>query len=187
MYVDPSGYFFLSALIAGLIIGTLVGSIIGGVSGYQAGKELGLSDWELIGATLLGFFIGAIAGGVISGIIGAGVGIIGEFIIPILSSLLTTSFSIPVINLFTGTIVSVKISGSTIVAGAALLMFSYSGKRPDKHSNNQSENKFIDYLQKKYKFSNWLREILHDEITGKGYTKDIIKEILEDLMSLYHK
>lgn len=187
MYVDPSGYFFLSALIAGLIIGTLVGSIIGGVSGYQAGKELGLSDWELIGATLLGFFIGAIAGGVIGGIIGAGVGIIGEFIIPILSSLLTTSFSIPVINLFTGTIVSVKISGSTIVAGAALLMFSYSGKRPDKHSNNQSENKFIDYLQKKYKFSNWLREILHDEITGKGYTKDIIKEILEDLMSLYHK
>ncbi len=187
MYYDPSGYFFFAALLMGIIAGALIGACIGGVSGYQAGKELGLSGWELFGATLLGLVTGAIAGGFAGGLIGAGIGIIGEFLAPLLGSLLSTTFSIPFINLFTGTIVSVEISGTAILAGGAILMFSVSRMGPGKHSNNQAENKFIDYLQKKYKFSDWLRELLHDEISGKGYTKEIIKEILEDLMKSYHK
>ena len=47
-----------------------------------------------------------------------------------------------------------------------------------------SEIKLIDYLQKKYNFSDDFRRRLHDKITKKGYDKKKIEEIIRKLLGL---
>lgn len=83
--------------------------------------------------------------------------------------------------------------GNTVSVGSTLakvsvgllglnILFSTQRMGPGRHSNNQAENKVIDYFQKKYKFNNDFRRHLHDEISGKGYSKKMIEEIIRDLL-----
>jgi len=55
---------------------------------------------------------------------------------------------------------------------------------PNCPRNNQSQNKEIDYLAKKYKIDKDTRKKLHNEITGQGFPKSIVEEILRDLLGL---
>ena len=70
MYTDPSGNFFLTALIAGAITGVVIGATVGGVVAYNDAKASGATGLELFGKT----FLGALGGGVIGAAAGAVVG-----------------------------------------------------------------------------------------------------------------
>ncbi len=74
MYTDPSGNFFLTALIVGAIAGAVIGATVGGVSAYNDAKASGATGGELIGKTVLGAVGGGVVGAVGGAIIGAGVG-----------------------------------------------------------------------------------------------------------------
>ena len=85
---------------------------------------------------------------------------------------------------------SVALASTYVVAAGATaalgmnLMFSWSGKGPKDKRPNFAQNKEIDYFQKKYGFDNKFRRFLHDEITGQGYTKEIIEQIIRDMLGL---
>jgi hypothetical protein len=80
--------------------------------------------------------------------------------------------------------VSVGQVATGLAALGGLVYFATERMGPGKHSNNQAQNKEIDYLQKKYGFDNAFRRALHDEITGQGYTKKIIEEIIKRWLGL---
>lgn len=55
-------------------------------------------------------------------------------------------------------------------------------KRQD--GNNQKANEFIEYLQKKYKFNDDIREKLHRQMSKIGFSKGIIVEILRKILGI---
>jgi RHS repeat-associated protein len=122
-YSDPSGGFVLTAMLIGLIAGAVIGATVGGVTFYQEAKSMGLSGWDLFGATALGVFGGAVVGGVI----GAGIGALVGIAIPAISAaasaigtFMGTSFTLGSFA-FAGEMVAVSVTGAQIVGATALL------------------------------------------------------------------
>ena len=72
MYTDPSGNFFLTALIVGAIAGAVIGATVGGVSAYNDAKASGATGGELIGKTVLGAVGGGVIGAAAGAVVGAG-------------------------------------------------------------------------------------------------------------------
>ena len=191
--VDYSGHDFWDIL---LHIGSALAVVGGVVLMFVPGAQI-------LGLGLIGFGIGSFIGGNISemngrsfaagwligGALGFGLGVGIGYFAPALGTFMQSSFTFGGLALAGGgtygliTLTGAQISG-LVLAGSGILYFSTQRMGPGRHSNNQSENQFIDYLQKKYKFSDKVRRQLHDEITGQGYTRKIIEEILKAILGL---
>lgn len=79
----------------------------------------------------------------------------------------------------------VLVGAGALTAGAlANVLFSVQRMGPGRHSNNQAENRYINYLQKKYNFSDKIREELHREISGRRLSNQEVEQILRDLLGL---
>ena len=72
---DPTGRFFVTAI----IIGAIIGGSIGGIVAYHAGVDSGLEGTDLFLATAEGVLKGAVIGGVAGGIGGAAGGLITTY------------------------------------------------------------------------------------------------------------
>ena len=185
MNIDPEGTFFLTALLIGALVGVAIG---GTVAGIKAAEE-GLEGWDIVGEVAKGALIGGATGAVGGagiGLIGAGAAAIGGGSMALIGGATLSGGAATVAA--TGAIVVG--AGATAAAGALSLgalnhyLFSVQRMGPNRHSNNQAEIKYIDYLQKKYKFSDKIRRLLHDEITSKRYNKQQVEEILKDILGL---
>lgn len=172
MYSDPDGHFFLLALIIGAIVGAVVGGTVAGVSAANNGAE----GWELVGAVATG----ALVGGAIGAAVGAGVGLAatGAAVLSGAGSAAVTAG----LSIVGG---GVLVGAGALTAGAlANVLFSVQRMGPGRHSNNQAENRYINYLQKKYNFSDKIREELHREISGRRLSNQEVEQILRDLLGL---
>ena len=76
------------------------------------------------------------------------------------------------------------LKGIGAVAAGLGILFAIQRMGPNRHSNNQAENKLIDYFEQKYKFDKDFRQRLHRKINRKGYNKKIIEEIIRELLGL---
>lgn len=59
MYLDPSGHFFISFLVASMIVGAVIGGTVSGYNAYQSGER----GWDLVfdiaGGEIMGSAVGA--------------------------------------------------------------------------------------------------------------------------------
>src|SRR5690554_6823952 len=59
MYLDPSGHFFISFLVASMIVGAVIGGTVSGYNAYQSGER----GWDLVfdiaGGAIMGSAVGA--------------------------------------------------------------------------------------------------------------------------------
>ncbi|MDR1697440.1 MAG: hypothetical protein LBR37_00780 [Erysipelotrichaceae bacterium] len=199
MYTDSSGCspeFWMHILSGLMIMGGIAlmfvpgGQILGlGLIGVGAGSFIGGNISEMNGES---FASGWLIGGLIGFALGVGLG----YALPYIGAFLgSTAFTIGVPSLTmtaAGTLAfattTVAVSWGTIsaaLAGVAIMAMSYGANRFQRtNGNNREANKFIDYLQKKYGFDDWLRERLHREISKRGFSKKIIMEILKELLGL---
>lgn len=91
------------------------------------------------------------------------------------------------------------VGGSAVAGGAAVgigvaagvgalvlgnILFEIERMGPGRKSSNQAQNKQIDYLQKKYNFDKKFRDRFHRKISGKGYDKKLIEQIVRILLGL---
>ena len=76
---DPSGEFFLTALIVGVVVGTVIGGTIGGIVAYNSAKESGATGSDLFSETAKGVGKGAVIGGVAGGLIGVTYGAVAAY------------------------------------------------------------------------------------------------------------
>ena len=194
MNVDPEGHAWWEWLVAAAVVvvcavaavatagaslvvsAALAGAAVGGgvsvaSQAVDVARNGGDFSW--------GKFAAGAATGAAIGMLGAGainVGLALANSLPQAGGLLATT---------AGTTVGGAIStiGKATVIGAGLF-FSWSGKGPKDKRNNQSQNKEIDYLAKKYKINKDTRKKLHSEITGQGFPKSVVEEILRDLLGL---
>ena len=73
MNVDPTGTFFLMALLIGLIAGAVIGGAVNGVIAYNNGAR----GWELVGQIALGAVVGGVIGAAAGAVVGVGGAIMG--------------------------------------------------------------------------------------------------------------
>lgn len=73
MNVDPTGTFFLMALLIGLIAGAVIGGVVNGVIAYNNGAR----GWELVGQIALGAVVGGVIGAAAGAVVGVGGAIMG--------------------------------------------------------------------------------------------------------------
>ena len=73
MNVDPTGTFFLMALLIGLIAGAVIGGAVNGVTAYNNGAR----GWELVGQIALGAVVGGVIGAAAGAVVGVGGAIMG--------------------------------------------------------------------------------------------------------------
>ena len=187
-YTDESGS---SLILIGLILGAIIGGTAGGVIVNKKAKESGAEGWELVGWTVLGVFGGALAGGALGAGAGALVGGAAAAGTAIGGSLATGSA-------FAGgaAVAGTAFAGAGVVIGAGVvagvgalalgtnILFDTERMGPGHKSNNKAQNKEIDYLQKKYGFDKKFRDRLHRKISGKGYDKKLIEQIIRILLGL---
>ena len=187
-YTDESGS---SLILIGLILGAIIGGTAGGVIVNKKAKESGAEGWELVGWTVLGVFGGALAGGALGAGAGALVGGAAAAGTAIGGSLATG-------GAFAGgaAVAGTAFAGAGVVIGAGVvagvgalalgtnILFDTERMGPGHKSNNKAQNKEIDYLQKKYGFDKKFRDRLHRKISGKGYDKKLIEQIIRILLGL---
>ena len=73
MNVDPTGTFFLTALLIGLIAGAIIGGTVNGVIAYNNGVR----GWDLVGQIALGAVVGGLIGAAAGAVIGVGGAMMG--------------------------------------------------------------------------------------------------------------
>jgi hypothetical protein len=126
--------------------------------------------------------LGVLAGVVVGGAIGAGIVALIGVAITGASALLSASYILGSYLTTSGAQAVVSVGGTQIAAATVLslgVMFAATRMGPGKNSNNQAQNKEIDYMQNKYGLSASERRTLHNEITGQGYTKKMIEELIK--------
>ena len=82
------------------------------------------------------------------------------------------------------TVTGAQILGAAGVLGATYMFAKNVEKMKEGLSSNKYQNQQIDRLQKKYKFNNKIREILHEIISGQGYNYHQIEEIIKTLLNI---
>ncbi len=113
MNVDPSGRFFLTALLIGLFVGAVVGATVAGLNSAAQGN----TGWGLVGDILLGGLIGgaigAVGGMAVAGLTAAA---------PAIAGFLGTSFTLGSITLGGGAAIAVTATGAQLLAGGAVVV-----------------------------------------------------------------
>lgn len=179
MYVDPSGYFLVTAIV---LTGIAIGATVGGTIAYNTAKENGAEGWELVGWTALGAVSGGAAGGFAS--YGA-LSLSASFTFTSLSfsgygtmALSKTTIAI------TGT--QIAIAGQLTVAAAGLMYFSKNANRFQRKDSrkNTVQNREFDRICNDYGLNKTQRGRLHNKITKKGYS---IEDIIGEIFNLFGK
>ena len=172
-----------AAVVAGVMAGAAVGGlVVGGANLISQGLtgDGSVDFGSLLSSTLLG--------GVVGGVIGGFAG----YYAPMISTFMNSSFtaSIPWVTMSGGSLafssVGVTVTGAQLVAGTALgltIFFSQNAERfllKDKRRNTVQNDEFKRICDE-YHLNKKQRARLHHKITKKGYSADIIIDIIKEL------
>jgi RHS repeat-associated protein len=165
----------VGAILGGILIGAGIGSLIGGYISYNSGNS---------------FVGGWLTGAVIGGCIGGGV----AYAAPAIGSFLTSTFTFGSFTKVTGdvlTVTAIQLTGAQIAGGISavagliggLLLFSNNANRykPKDGRSNQTQNKEFDRIANKYGLNDDQKRRLHDKISKKGHTPEIIIEVMKKI------
>ena len=173
IYYDPSGHLLLTAIIIGAAAGLSVGF---GITAYKDYKD----DGEVFNGSIE--VESYVANTLIVGAIGTTTGYVAPYVGGFFSGGFTAgSYALAGSGTLAASVAGTQLVGAA-VATTSVVMFSKNAQRnqPKDTRSNKSQNKEIDYLQRKYGFNDAFRDRLHRRISKKGYNKQKIEQIIKD-------